>query len=217
MTGDLLTDVQITMTRAERQKREGMQRRRSRKKPRWFILGNIILITLLLCASVVVYAIIKSKITGEALQLAGRQFYTVLSSSMEPAFGPGSLLAVQDVKVEELQKSDVITFIDPSDSVRIISHRIVQVHTAAGLTFTTRGDANESDDPVPVPMENILGKGEFFIPYAGYIFNFARTTTGLVSMFLIPAVLIAIFEFFNLLRHVSALEKKRSGKKGGFS
>lgn len=216
MTGDPSSSGRITMTRAERQRREALQLRRGREASRWTIPGNILMIILLLCVSVVVYALIKSKVTGEAPELAGRHFYIVLSGSMEPAFSTGSLLAVQKVEAEDLKKGDVITFIDPADPARIVSHRIVAVNTAPEPTFTTRGDANNKDDPARVPEENVLGKGEFFIPHAGYILNFARTTTGLVSMVLIPALFIAIFEFRNLLRHVSALERRYDGWKAGF-
>ena len=56
---------QITMTRAERQRLEAMQRRR-RKSGRETMAGKIILIFLLLIASVFVYALIESKITGDS-------------------------------------------------------------------------------------------------------------------------------------------------------
>ncbi len=201
---------QITMTRAQRQTREELQRRRSRKSGNP-VFGNIFLIVLLLCAAVMVYILIKSDATGEVPELAGRRLYIVLGSSMEPTVTPGSLLVVKAVDPVDLKREDVITFIDPADPERVISHRIVQLD---GLSFITRGDANNVNDPEPVPAENILGKVEYSIPYAGHILNFAQTTTGLITMVLVPSLVIVLNEFLNLLRYATAREKKRGAGAG---
>lgn len=201
---------QVTMTRSERQKREALRRRRSRiaREP---VIGSLLLIILLFCAAVILNALIRSKVTGEVPELAGRQLYIVLSSSMEPTAGPGSLLVVKPTDPVELKKDDIIVFIDPADSLRVISHRITRVNA---LSFTTRGDANYTDDPQPVPAENILGKSEFVIPYAGYILNFAQTTTGLVTIVLIPSLLIIIFESRNLRYYLAVMKNKRQAGSG---
>lgn len=198
---------QITMTRAERQRLEAMQWRR-RKSGRETMAGKIILIFLLLIASVFVYALIESKITGDSPQLAGRQFYIVVSGSMEPVIARGSLLVVKPVDPSELKREDVITFIDPADPVRVVSHRIMDV--VAGGSFITRGDANNTDDPKPVPAENILGKAEYAIPYAGYVLDFVQSTEGLIIAVLIPSLLIVVFEFRKLLQYVAMIEKEKN-------
>ncbi len=210
MINKRISTGQITMTRAERQRREALQHRRIRKAGAP-VFGNIVLIVLLLCAAAMVYVLIKSKATGEALELAGRQLYIVLGSSMEPTVGPGSLLVVKAVDPADLEREDVITFIDPADPERVISSRIVEID---GLSFITRGDANKMNDPGTVPAENILGKGECFVPYAGYILNFAQTATGLITMVLIPSLVIVLYEFINLLRYAAAMEKKRGAGAG---
>ena len=110
------------------------------------VLAKFVLIVLLLCAAAMVYVLIKSKATGEALELAGRQLYIVLGSSMEPTVGPGSLLVVKAVDPADLKREDVITFIDPADPERVISSRIVEID---GLSFITRPDANKMNDPGP--------------------------------------------------------------------
>lgn len=208
---------QITMTRSERQRLESLQRRRSRRPGGGSIAGDIILVILLACAAVLLYALIQMRVTGKAPELAGRQFYIVAGSGMEPAFGPGSLLAVKAVKPEDLTVDDVIIFTDPANPAQSSVSRIAAVNSAEGLTFTIRGDASGVDEPAPVPGESILGIGEFTIPYAGYILDFARTRSGLIYMLLVPALLIVIFEFGKLLRSAALLEKRHHGKRGGSS
>jgi signal peptidase len=200
---------QITMTRAERQRLEAMQRRRKRKEGRETMAGKIVLIFLLLIASVFVFAIVRSKVTGEPPQLAGRQFYIVASGSMEPVITRGSLLVVRPADPAELKREDVITVIDPADPERVVSHRIMEV-LAEGRSFITRGDANNVDDPEPVPAANVIGKAEYAIPYAGYILDFAQSTKGLIIMILIPSLLIVVFEFRKLMQYVAMLEEEKS-------
>lgn len=211
MPDERISAGQITMTRAERQRREALQRRCGSKTSWKAVVGNIFLIILLVCAGVIVYTLIKSEVTGEVPELAGRQLYIVLGSSMEPTVSPGSLLVVKAVDPAALKREDMITFIDPANPSRVIGHRIVEIDE---LNFITRGDANKMNDPEPVPAENILGKVEFFIPYAGYILNFAQTKTGLIVMVLIPVLLIVVYEFLNLLRYTVAMEKQRGAGSG---
>lgn len=213
MTGVPHPPDQIPITRAERQERE-TRRRRILKKACGPMLGDILLIMLLACAAVMLYALIQSKSSGKAPELAGRQFYIVQSETMQPVFGSGSLLAIKQVEPARLVKGDIITFIDPDNPSRTVSHRITAVNTDAGLTFTTRGDANPKNDPATVPAESIIGKGEFFIPYAGYLLGFVQTTVGLISVVLVPALLIIVFECRKLLRHAAAHKKERGSRPG---
>lgn len=205
------------MTRSERQRLESLRRRRSRRPGGLSIAGDIILVVLLACAAVLLYALIQMRVTGEAPELAGRQFYIVAGSGMEPAFGPGSLLAVTTVKPAALKIDDVIVFTDPGNPAQLDVSRIAAVNGAEGLTFTIRGDASGEGGDAPIPGESIIGKAEFTIPYAGYILGFARTRSGLISILLVPALFIVIFEFGKLLRSAALLEKRRYGKRGGSS
>ncbi len=200
---------QITMTRAERQRLESLQRRRSRRKGGGSIAGDMVLMLLLACAAVLLYALIQMSVTGEAPELAGRQLYIVAGGSMKPAFGPGSLLAVRAAKPSALKVDDIIIFIDPENPPQPAVSRIAAVNSASELTFTICGDASTEAESAPVPERNILGKAEFAVPHAGHVLNFARTRTGLISILLVPALLIVIFEFCKLLRCAAALEKRR--------
>lgn len=199
---------QISITRRERQKRQA-EDRRSRRKGYGFVPWDIILIILLAAVAVVLYALIQSKVTGKAPELAGRQFYIARDGSMRPTFGPGSLLAARAVEPPDLEVDDIIVFVDPENALQVLGHRIEKIDIAEGLVFTTRGDANLRDDPMPVPEEYILGKYEFSISYAGYILEFGRTAAGLIIMVLVPAFLVIVFELYKLRRHLAALRKKR--------
>lgn len=210
MTGVPHPPDQVSITRAERQRRAA-QRYRKHKKTHGPGPGDIFLMVLLAAVAVMLYVLVESKISGKAPELAGRQFYIVQSSSMKPLLKPGSLLAVKQVEPAELKEKDIITFTDPDHPLQVVSHRIVAISDAEELTFTTRGDAAARDDPAAVPAESIIGKGTFFIPYAGYALGFIQTTVGLISAVLVPALLIIIFELRKLLRPGTAPKEERGG------
>jgi signal peptidase I len=72
---------------------------------------------------------------------------------MNPFLLSGDLLEVVPLD-RELMHGDVIYFQSPSDG-RMVVHRVVRL-TASGAV--TRGDNNLSDDPMPVPLEAIVGR-----------------------------------------------------------
>lgn len=103
-------------------------------------------------------------------RLGGATAYTVLTGSMEPGMAPGSLAVVRPVDPAQLRTGDVITYQLKSGDPAVVTHRIVGVGatTRGELRFTTRGDANNADDP-PVRPEQIRGSLWYHLPSLGYV------------------------------------------------
>jgi signal peptidase len=101
----------------------------------------------------------------------GWQVDTVLSGSMEPAIPTGSVLVARPVLSDEISVGDIITF-SGSGRDRFISHRVMKIEQADGIIFTTKGDANNAEDPFPVPAGNVEGKVILHIPFIGFILSF---------------------------------------------
>lgn len=110
------------------------------------------------------------------VRLIGLTPYTVLSSSMEPAYRVGSLIYVRDIPVESIEIGDAITFV-MNDDLQIATHRVVDKDTSE-QHFRTKGDANESIDGAPVHFNNVLGRVAFSIPYLGYVANYINSGQG---------------------------------------
>ena len=85
---------------------------------------------------------------------------------MEPEIKVGSLIYVREGEPEEIEEKDVIAFFSSVEEGSIITHRVVKNNVVSG-TFTTKGDANSSEDPTPVSYDNFIGKVVFKIPYLG--------------------------------------------------
>ncbi|NLX90201.1 MAG: signal peptidase I [Firmicutes bacterium] len=183
---------------------------------RLFLLPRFIfkavLASYFLFLAVLVFLMVQQNITGEDPSLWGRQLYIVGSNSMNPALHKGSLLFVQPMDPQNVAAGDIITFQSAAGNGELITHRVVSVHAGEeGLSFTTRGDANEINDTIPVPAQNIIGKVEYYLPAVGYLISFAGTRTGLLSMIIIPAILLIIFELCSLFK-IRAQMKKREIK-----
>lgn len=104
----------------------------------------------------------------------GWEFDAVLSGSMEPAFKVGGLVVIRPAQAEDITVGDVISFRLPGIDTPIC-HRVVEMETVdGGLFFRTKGDANESPDPGLVPAESVTGREVFYLPYVGYLGNFAE-------------------------------------------
>lgn len=130
-------------------------------------------------------------ISGVALlgQLAGLHLYSVESGSMTPEYPVDSLIIVREVEPESIQLGDVITFVANADGM-VVTHRVVSKDPVE-RTFTTKGDANDVNDAVPVLWKNTVGKVVFGIPLLGGPFSVMSAKgcrwliTGIAAVFLL--------------------------------
>ena len=122
-----------------------------------------------------------------ALFLAGYRPVVVYSGSMEPDLAVGSLAFVQSVPSEQVAVGDVITFNDPHQPGRLVTHRVVETveRPEGGLAYRTKGDANLERDPWAIALDERAGRLAFDLPYAGYALWYAKTRearTGLIFL-----------------------------------
>jgi signal peptidase len=94
----------------------------------------------------------------------------VLSGSMRPGLQPGDVVLTKRVPVSDLHVRDVIVFRPPGDAGRLKVHRIVDMTSRNGaLAITTRGDANNVDDPEQASLSgHDTYRVERVVPLVGY-------------------------------------------------
>ncbi len=190
------------------------EKRQSGLKKAFNLAGNVAFACILLIMVVLVYSMVQSKLTGGGPpQVFGHQMYIVLGGSMSPAFEAGSLAFLKPENPQNIVEGDIITYRPPSGEGTLTTHRVMQVNREHGLSFTTRGDANDVDDQHPVMAANVVGKVQFTVPYAGYLMNFGQSKTGVISLVMIPGVLIIIFEMRNLFRYAAEWEAEKAARK----
>ena len=98
-------------------------------------------------------------------QAVGLRADVVVSGSMQPRIAPGDVVLTTPVTPEQLQPGQVLLFADPADPGRSLLHRLVAFDEHGDLV--TRGDANQSDDPVPVPAADVVGRAQLRVPHIG--------------------------------------------------
>jgi signal peptidase I len=166
------------------------------------VIGNIVTALLLIVMLTLSFFLIQSRLSGGTPAIAGYQMYVVLSGSMNPAFDTGSLVFVKPTEPAAIKEGDIITFSSSSDTTSLTTHRVVGINQNDGLSFVTRGDANNVNDPNPVPAENVVGRVTGSVPYIGYLFGFAQTRQGLIMLIFIPGLFLIIMELRRLFKYM---------------
>jgi signal peptidase len=141
---------------------------------------------------------------GKALP-GGYRPLVVLSGSMEPAMPVGSVVLTKSVVSGGVDAGDIITFALTSDMTGrtnpFATHRVVRVvEGETGRGFVTKGDANNAQDPSPVPAERLIGKVVLVVPYVGHLTHFVQSPFGLILMILLPGAILVIWEGIDLVR-----------------
>lgn len=75
--------------------------------------------------------------------------YVVQTGSMKPTIPPESLVIVQ---LDKYKVGQVITFYKGSE---VVSHRLIAVNPDGSLS--TKGDANQTDDPLTINRADVIG------------------------------------------------------------
>ena len=109
------------------------------------------------------------------VKAVGIDVFVVLSGSMEPKIHTGALVYVKES--DEFKVGDIITY-QVSDSMSA-THRIVDViEDENGLSFKTKGDANDHEDSSLVREDEVIGTVMFSIPFLGYLMNYVQSASG---------------------------------------
>ena len=135
------------------------------------------------------YAIIvKMILKVDVPMVGGYSALIVLSGSMEPTIKTGEVIVIHAQKDYKIK--DILTY---REGGILVTHRIVD---ETETTYTTRGDANNTDDP-PIKKTQAIGKTIFHIPYLGKAILFVQSPIGLASVL---AVLIGLKVMYSLIR-----------------
>lgn len=141
-------------------------------------------VTTVLVVLVVIFAIF---LMGS--RLVGLQVFNVVSGSMEPTYSVGDLIYVKTVDPDSVKVGEPITFVLNEDLV-VATHRVVAVDRE-NREFTTKGDANETNDAAPVHFNNLIGVPVFAIPLLGYVSAYIQSPPGMYVAIALGVVLLA--------------------------
>ena len=162
-------------------------------------------VTTVLVALVVLFAIF---LMGS--RLVGLQVFNVISGSMEPTYSVGDLLYVKTVDPDSVKVGDPITFVLNKDLL-VATHRVVAIDSV-NRQFTTKGDANETEDAAPVHFNNLVGVPVFAIPLLGYVSDYIQSPPGMYVAIGLGAVLLAAVFLPDLLKKKDKKDENQEEK-----
>lgn len=97
-------------------------------------------------------------------KLFGYVPYVVTSGSMEPSINTGAVAFVNTHDTEAFT-GEVVAFTTGDGAV--VLHRLVEYDSETD-TYTTKGDANDVEDQLPLEKEAIIGTYTMQVPRLGY-------------------------------------------------
>ena len=163
-------------------------------------------VTTVLVVLIVVFAVF---LMGS--RLVGLQVFHVVSPSMEPTYSEGDLLYVKEVDPDSVKVGDPITFVLNEDLV-VATHRVVAIDSE-NRQFTTKGDANSTEDAAPVHFNNLIGVPVFSIPLLGYVSAYIQSPPGMYVAIGLGVVLLAAVFLPDMLAKKSKKEETQEEAK----
>jgi signal peptidase len=136
--------------------------------------------------------------------------YTILTSSMEPGYPPGTLVVVKPIDVDDIAIGTVITYQLESGKADVVTHRVTQIIQPnlpdGEKSFITKGDANSQADAEAVRPVQIRGAVWYAVPWIGWVNNLVN---GDMRAVVIPIVAGALFLYGGWLIISNRFEKRR--------
>ena len=149
---------------------------------------------------VVIAAALGAAVVLVLPRLLGWQSVTVMSGSMAPTYAVDAELALAPVDPADVRVGDVIAFRTESDRP-MVTHRVAAIYRdAVGLSFVTKGDANEEADIEPVAASAVRGRVVFGVPHLGLFVRGVRAPFGFLALVVLPGLLLIGQELRNIRR-----------------
>lgn len=164
------------------------------------IAGIVVCIPLVLVLIVNLTILVKNVSgQGKIASVGGVTPFIVLTDSMNPTIESGDLVVCRETDADSVREGDIIAFFDPEGSgSSVVTHRVAAIdRDAAGkLSFTTKGDANNTEDAAAVPAENLIGTYWFRAPGVGNVALFLQSPQGVLVCVAVPVALLLIYDAF---------------------
>ncbi len=131
----------------------------------------------------------------------GDRPYTVLTGSMEPTIAAGDVVVDERISPLEAEVGDVVTFRDPEDQSRPLTHRVKSIRRRGShLWFVTQGDANNTVEHWRIAADGSLGRVLYTVPWVGHVAVLTKTPLGLALLVIVPVLLLALDELSKIWR-----------------
>ena len=187
--------------RKEKEKAASGQAGKREKRSAGAIVADVLFYMLL--AGIVAVAWFFSHNGAQNRYLFDRQYYEVLTSSMQSVYPKGSLVVVKKTKARKLEVGNDITYYKNKSTT--ITHRIIKIikdyDGKGSIGFVTQGVENALPDEEIVDEKNVVGKVIAHIPRAGQWLSWTQKNMWTA----LAALAGVVMSWFFLKKFVSAM------------
>lgn len=165
-------------------------------------IANAIIITVLTALlGVAAAAIVVPAATGSTP-------LTVMTSSMEPALPPGTMVVVRPTDPADIRVGMVLTYQLRSGDPTVVTHRVVErmQQENGEYVYITQGDNNPSPDVDPVREVQVRGTVWYAIPYLGHA---SAALSGDWRAFVVPILVLGLFGYAAVMVIGAARDRAR--------
>lgn len=169
------------------------------------VVVNTVLVVAIILAAICTYVSYVNTSGNGVPSIFGIRMFSVQTDSMYPVLKPGDMIFDTAVEPSELRKGDIITYWTVIEGERVLNtHNIFEIYDGGGyLIFETKGEKNDSVDPLTVHESEIVGKySGVRVGGLGKVFDYLQSPTGFFVVVLIPVFLFFLFhlvQFFRVL------------------
>lgn len=177
------------------------------------VLGIVLCVLLVPVLAVNLILIARGFVSPEEVpSIGGVCPLIVLTDSMYPEIQSGDLIICHSADPEEVQVGDTIAFFDPAgNGTSVVSHSVVKVmEDDNGISWVTRGIANNADDATPVPAENLVGVYQTRLPGVGNVVMFMQTIPGIILCVVCPILLLVVWDVVRRRRYEKRMQAEAS-------
>jgi signal peptidase len=161
------------------------------------VLGTVLCIVLIPVLILNISLIVRSFTNPNEVPRIGKWLpLVVMTDSMYPEIESGDLIICEVTDPEDVQIKDVISFFDPAgNGTSVVTHRVEEITEKDGVIyFSTKGDANNTADDMPVPADKLVGKYHSRIGGVGHVVMFMQTTQGLLLCVVLPIIILIAYD-----------------------
>ncbi|MEG2455136.1 MAG: signal peptidase I [Oscillospiraceae bacterium] len=162
---------------------------------------NVLLWILIIIIAFFAIVTFSQKGNGQVASVFGFTPMTVLSDSMAPTFHKDDLIIIRKGDAASYQEGDIISFWTVINNQRSINtHRIASVYREGDMVqYTTRGDANVSNDSYLVATPDVIGKFVVSIPFVGKILSLLSSSIGFLVVVVLPLLAFFIYQLYRFI------------------
>lgn len=171
------------------------------------VLLTLLKIIVWIFVILIVAIVLIQRIFDNKVSIGSYRMFTIVSGSMKPDYDIYDVVIVQREDPKNIKVGDDVSYLGNKGDFtdKIVTHRVVNVENKNGkYTFTTRGTANNADDP-EIDSSQIYGVVKYRPAILSFLSHVLNNSYGFYFLVFVP---LAFLIFLEILDHIKSKEEE---------